>query len=103
MQAGLDPGRLAVVAVVMALFGAVVGVAFRRVARLLAIVLVLQFMTYRYLESKGIVRLQMGGSSAGAGTAALAGTEGLTVASLVSAGLLGGSFVLGFALGVRKA
>jgi uncharacterized membrane protein (Fun14 family) len=103
MMAGGEPQHLGAVVVAMALFGAVVGVTVKKVARLLALVVVVQLAVYRYLESKGLVRMQLGGTGERVGRSGFGGLGEIQLASLVSTGTLGLSFAVGFAVGITRA
>jgi uncharacterized membrane protein (Fun14 family) len=102
MTTALDPQQLGATAVAMALFGAVVGITVRKVARLLVLVVAVQLACYRYLESKGLVEIQVGTVGPDVAYSGLGGIGEATTATVLSTGAVGLSFAVGFAVGLSR-
>lgn len=102
MIPGGEPRYFIAAVIAMALFGAVIGLTVKKVAKLVALVLGVQFAAYRYLESKGMVQLRVGSVGTDIGQAGAAGVGEVSVASVLSTSALGAGFAVGFLFGIVR-
>lgn len=83
--------------------GGVLGFATKQVAKLLAIVLGVQLMAFRYLESQEIVVVDWNRLTAGLVETRQRAEEGIHwLESLLSVAAIGGGFVCGFLIGYHR-
>ncbi|SDQ65851.1 FUN14 domain-containing protein [Natronobacterium texcoconense] len=103
-----DPTTLALEFCGGALIGALVGFGTKRIAKLLAIIIGVQLMVFRYLESQGIVVVDYNRLTAGLVDAQeqaqvqAAGTEIHQLESLLSVASVGIGFTSGFLIGFHR-
>lgn len=84
-----------------AVIGAVMGFAAKKIAKLIAVIIGLQLVVFRYLESQGILIVDWSALSAGLiGTTERADPTWLE--SLISTLSLGVGFTAGFMIGFRR-
>ena len=99
----VDPTTLALEFVGGAVIGALVGFGTKRIAKLLAIVVGLQLMGLRYLESQEIVVVDYGRLTAGlVGAREHAAEERHWLESLLSTVPIGAGFASGFLIGFHR-
>lgn len=102
MFEAVDPGALGVEFLLGGILGLVTGYAVRKVAKILAVVLFVQFALFRFLESKGIVVVHWDRLSGGLVQTTSAGIDQgwlLPILSVLSIGL---GFAFGFAVGYKE-
>ena len=100
----VDPSALAVEFLAGAVVGGCIGIATKRVAKLLALIVGAQLMALRYLESQGIVRIDWSRLTAGlvGSETTQAGTDTDWVTSLLSTLPIGLGFVSGCLIGYHR-
>jgi len=100
----LDPTSLAVQVGTSALLGALVGFATKRVAKVLAVVVGVELVVFKFLQSQGVLVINW--NRLGGAFGALAGNtqqqaDSLLV-TLVSTTAVGAGFAAGFVLGFKR-
>jgi uncharacterized membrane protein (Fun14 family) len=103
LQFEVDPSGLAVQMGASAAIGAVIGFAAKKVAKIVAIVVGLQLVFFKFLETRGIVQVnweKLGGFFEGLATQAPGQAQSL-VDTFVSTAGIGVGFAAGFYLGLR--
>ncbi|ELY89257.1 FUN14 domain-containing protein [Natrinema altunense] len=101
----LDPTALGLEVGGGAVIGGVIGFAAKKIAKLLAIIVGVQLMAFRYLESQGIIIVDWNRLSAGLlKTQARAGDAANShwIHSLLSTLSIGAGFTGGFLIGFRR-
>lgn len=99
----VDPTVLALEFVASAVIGALLGFGTKRIARLLTIVVGVQLMGLRYLESRGIIVVDYDRLTAGLVGAPARAAELHWFESLLSTIPIGAGFVSGFVIGFHRA
>ncbi|WP_265111419.1 FUN14 domain-containing protein [Halosolutus halophilus] len=100
----VDPTTLSVEFLASAVIGGCIGYATKKLAKVLAIIVCVELMTVRYLESQGIVMIDWNRLSAG-----LVGSADVTpnvdthwIESAVSTLTIGAGFTSGFLIGYHR-
>ena len=101
---GVDPSTLAVEFLAGAVIGGCLGIATRRIAKPLAVVVGIQLMLFRYLESQGIVIVDWSRLSAGFARSrdVTAGVDPHWIDSTLSTLAIGAGFASGFLIGLHR-
>jgi uncharacterized membrane protein (Fun14 family) len=87
-----------------ALMGGLIGFAAKKVAKLIAVIIGLQLIVFRYLESRGILTVDWERLSAGIIQAGERSQEGVSwLTTLVSTAGVGVGFTGGFLVGFKRA
>ena len=97
-QLGLEFGSAAVI-------GALIGFTAKKVAKLVAIIVGLELVVFKLLESRGILTVRwdrLGGAFLGAGEAATSQQPPSWLTSIISTLSVGAGFSGGFLLGFKK-
>lgn len=88
-----------------ALLGAVIGFAAKKIAKVIAVIVGLQLVVFKFLESRGVISVnweRLSNSTAGAPDAVTDAGQTLVETFISTAGI-GASFAGGFLLGFKKA
>jgi uncharacterized membrane protein (Fun14 family) len=88
-----------------ALIGAVIGFTAKKVAKIIAVIVGLELVLFKFLESRGILQVnweKLGGVFEGLATDASAQTQTLVETFISTAGI-GAGFAGGFAIGFKRA
>ena len=104
-QVNVDAGALAIQVGASALIGAVIGYAAKKVAKVVAIIVGVQLVLFKFLETRGLVQInweKFGGIFEGFATQAPGQAQSLVDSFVTTAGI-GVGFAAGFYLGLRKA
>lgn len=97
-QLGLEFGTGAVI-------GGLIGFAAKKVAKLIAVIIGLELVLFKFLESRGILQVnwdRLGASFLSAGEAATSQTPPSWLATILSTLSIGAGFAGGFFLGFKK-
>lgn len=101
----LDPTSLGIQMGGSAIIGAVIGFAAKKIAKIIAIIIGLQLVLFKFLESRGVLSVNWGrltnASQDVASEGAAAGQSMIT--AFISTAGIGASFAAGFLLGFKKA
>ena len=97
----LDPTTLAVEAGGGAVLGGVIGFAAKKIAKLLAVIIGVQLVVFRYLESQGILIVDWDALSGGLVTASERADPSY-LESLISTLSVGAGFTAGFLIGFHR-
>ncbi len=101
----IDPTGLALEAGGSAIIGAVIGFAAKKVAKIIAIIIGIELVLFKFLESRGILQVnweQLGGAFEGLARDAPGQAQSLVDTFISTAGI-GAGFAAGFFLGFRRA
>lgn len=101
---GVDPSTLALEFLAGAAIGGCLGIATKRIAKPLAIVVGVQLVVFRYLESRGIVIVdwnRLTGGLVNAGESATA-VDVHWISALLSTLAIGAGFTSGFLIGFHR-
>ena len=103
MLEAVDLGGLGIEFILGAILGGVTGYALGKVAKVLAIVLLVQLALFRFLESKGIVVVHWDRLSGGLVQSTNTGVDQGWIPSVLSVLAIGAGFAFGFAVGYKEA
>ncbi len=101
----IDPTSLGIQIGGSALLGAVIGFAAKKVAKVIAIIVGLQLVLFKFLESQGILVVnwgKLGGAFEGLASDAPGQAQSLATTFISTAGI-GAGFAGGFVLGFKRA
>jgi uncharacterized membrane protein (Fun14 family) len=104
LQFDVDASGLALQMGASAVIGAIIGFAAKKVAKVLAVVVGVQLVLFKFLETRGLVQInweRLGGIFEGLATQAPGQAQTL-VDTFVSTAGIGVGFAAGFYLGLRK-
>ena len=105
LQLDLDPRQLGIEFGGSAVIGGVIGFAFKKVAKIIAVLVGLELALFKLLESRGILTVDWGALSAGmigVGEAAASSTPPSWIVSILSTLSVGAGFTGGFLVGFRR-
>lgn len=88
-----------------AIIGGVIGFAFKKIAKIIAVIIGLELALFRFLESRGIMTVQWDKLTAGmikAGESAASSSPPSWVMSILSTLSVGAGFTGGFLIGFKK-
>lgn len=103
MLEGIDFGALGIEFLLGAILGGVTGYAYGKLAKVLAVLLLIQLALFRFLASKGIVVVHWDRLSGGLVDSTAGSVDQGWVPSLLSVLSIGLGFGFGFALGLKEA
>jgi uncharacterized membrane protein (Fun14 family) len=105
MQLGIDPTSLGLQMGGSALMGAVIGFAAKKIAKIIAIIVGLELVLFKFLESRGILQInwdRLGGAFESFASDAPGQAQSL-INTFVSTAGIGVGFAGGFLLGFKRA
>ena len=105
LQLDIDPRQLGIEFGTGAVIGALMGFAAKKVAKLIAVIVGLELVVFKLLESRGILVVswdKLGAAFLGAGEAATAQAPPSWVMTILSTLSVGAGFAGGFLLGFKK-
>ena len=105
LQLDIDPRQLGLEFGTGAVIGALIGFAAKKVAKLIAVIVGLELVVFKLLESRGILVVdwdRLGGAFLGAGEAAASQSPPSWFMTILSTLSVGVGFTGGFLLGFKK-
>ena len=105
MAINVDPQQLGLEFGTGAVIGGIIGFAAKKIAKLIAVIIGLELVLFKFLESRGILNVnwdRLGAAFLDAGQVASDGTPPSWAMSLLSTLSIGAGFTGGFLLGFKK-